>query len=158
MTDRKRSGKLLLEFFFACLFTVLFLFQSTSHVQGQALPLPKEIVEPESKWPDSLAFIVYDREAQVLNLDDIRRRIVYPQVLKDAEIPPNKVLVRILLDEYGNYVRHYVIKAADPEFMKELEPLIPEIMWLPAEQDGRPVSSWVTIPFRFHLLYNTAED
>jgi hypothetical protein len=130
------------------MFLTAFLVMGTAFIlPAQSVQQSEIIEEPAQIWPDSSAFIVYDREARPINFADIHRRIGYPQLPADAEIDQSKVYVRILLDQYGNYVRHHVILSGHPVLNEAIEPLIPEIMWLPAEQNGRPVASWITLPF-----------
>lgn len=149
MTGRKRSGKLPGPVCLIGLLAAMFVLQSASFVRGQDFPLPHLITEPEPIWPDSIAYIEYDREARALNMDEIVRRVGYPQVKQDDEFPPSKVIVRVLVDKDGNYVRHYVIARTRNELMHAVEPLVPDIKWLPAQKDGSPVASWVTLPFTF---------
>lgn len=132
---------------FICFITTCMVLVTACALPAQSVEISEEIVEPEPLWPDSTEFIVYEKEARPLNFSEIHRRIGYPEIPADAEISSGKVVVRILLDQYGNYVRHHLVKGGLPEVTENIEALIPDLMWLPAEKDGRPAASWVTIPF-----------
>ena len=70
----------------------------------------EEIIDDEDmpeviqwKEPDINAFISVDQEAVPVNLDQIRKQVGYPQIARDAGIQ-GQVVIRVLIDENGNYV------------------------------------------------------
>jgi hypothetical protein len=134
------------SFLHGMLATLIFQVGLFSIAFSQTKPPTEPQVIAAPAWPDSSEFITYEREASTTNLDEIHQRIGYPAIPKDADLD-GKFIVRILVDENGNYVRHYVVRMAHPAIMERIEPLVPEFRWIPAEKGGRPVPSWVTLPF-----------
>jgi protein TonB len=90
------------------------------------------------------------KQPAVLNLDDIKKSIVYPRQLKEAEFEGD-VILKILVDEKGAYKSHKVLKSAHPLFLKEVESRIKPLSFTPGNQGGRNVQVWVTMPFKFRL-------
>lgn len=111
--------------------------------------IPEVIVaEPE---PDINAFIFADEEPKPTNMGNIQKSIGYPQIAKDAGIQGN-VVVRVLVDELGNYNKHRVINEVHPILTKAVEKHISRLKFTPAIQGGKPIKFWVNIPFAFKLL------
>lgn len=90
------------------------------------------------------------KQPVALNLNDIKKRVVYPRQLKEAEYEGD-VVVKILVDEKGSYKTHKVLKSAHPLFLKEVESQIKDLTFSPGNQGGRDVQVWVMIPFKFRL-------
>lgn len=114
---------------------------------------PVEVKEPEPKEedPDPFKFVMVDQEPQPVNMDDIKKRIGYPPTAKEAGIE-GVVVVRILVDKNGNYVKHIVMQSPHPLLTKAVEKEIRNLKFTPGIQAGRPIKVWVTIPFRFKLM------
>jgi len=109
---------------------------------------PAEVVEePE---PDPNAFIAVEKEPAPVNLDEIKRRIVYPPLLKEAGVQ-GKVVVRILVGKDGKYIKHQVLRSSHKLFTEAVEKEIQNLEFTPAIQAGKPIKLWVTIPFDFRL-------
>jgi protein TonB len=132
----------------------------TKNVEGDpnALPVieegtgtgnqPAEVAEePE---PDINAFVAVEKEPAPVNLDEIKKRIVYPPLLKEAGVQ-GKVIVRILVGKDGKYIKHQVIKSSHKLFTEAVEKEIQNLEFTPAIQAGKPIKLWVTIPFDFRL-------
>ncbi|MDX2283862.1 MAG: TonB family protein [Bacteroidia bacterium] len=111
---------------------------------------PEEIAAPEAA-PSADEFIFAEQEPVAINVDEIRKLIGYPQIAKDAGIEGN-VVVRVLVDKRGAYVRHKVINQAHPVLSKAVEEHISKLKFSPAIQGGKPIQFWVNIPFNFKLL------
>ncbi|MDX2283861.1 MAG: TonB family protein [Bacteroidia bacterium] len=110
---------------------------------------PEEIAVPETEPKDNI-FIVVEQEPVPINVDEIRKLIGYPQIAKDAGIEGN-VVVRVLVDKRGAYVRHKVISQAHPVLSSAVEAQIGKLKFSPAIQGGKPIQFWVNIPFSFKL-------
>lgn len=80
----------------------------------------------------------------------MKNLIGYPPIAKDAEIT-GKVIVRILVDEDGNYVRHIVLKDPHPILTKSVTDHLSILKFRPAISEGKPVKFWVTMPFQICL-------
>lgn len=95
-------------------------------------------------------FVYADKEPKVINMDVVRKKVGYPTLAQQAGIQ-GKVVVRVLVDENGNYRRHKVVMRNHPILCKEVEKHIHELSFLPARRDGKPIQFWVNIPFNFRL-------
>lgn len=114
---------------------------------------PVEVKEPEPKEeePDPFKFVMVEQEPQPVNMDDIKKRIGYPPTAKEAGIE-GVVVMRILVDANGNYVKHIVMQSPHPLLTKAVEKEVKNLKFTPGIQAGRPIKVWVTIPFRFKLM------
>lgn len=85
-----------------------------------------------------------------VNLDKVRKDIGYPPdaIAEGAE---GVVTVRVMVDTYGNYLSHKVVKDAHPALVRAVEAHIAEVQYSPARKSGNNVAYWITIPFRFQL-------
>lgn len=110
-----------------------------------------EVVVEQSAEPDINAFIFAEEEPKPVNMDNIQRAIGYPQIARDAGIE-GQVVIRVLVDEKGNYVRHKVLNGVHPILEKAVEDKINQLRFTPAIQGGKPIPFWVNIPFAFKLL------
>lgn len=101
--------------------------------------------------PDINEFVFVDSEPKALNLDSVRNQIGYPQeaISEDAE---GTVVVRILVDTAGNYVRHSIVKIVHPALAVAVDEHVGELKFEPAMQGGKPIMFWTNIPFPFKLI------
>jgi protein TonB len=106
-------------------------------VVEDAEPLPTEFFGGEEPKP--------------VNMDEIKKLIGYPPMAKEAEIQ-GKVVVRVLVDKTGHYVKHLVLKDPHPLLTKGVTDKLPELKFTPGRQNNQPVKVWVTIPFDFKLV------
>ncbi|MEM6629009.1 MAG: TonB family protein [Bacteroidota bacterium] len=95
-------------------------------------------------------FVEVDQEPRPLNLQEIRQQIGYPQSEQNEGIEGNVVL-RILIDEEGAYIRHVVLNEGHPVLEQAVAEKIRHLVFSPATQKGNPVKFWVNIPFVFKL-------
>lgn len=100
--------------------------------------------------PDPNRFVFAQEQATPLNMDDVKRATGYPLIAREAGIE-GAVMMRILVDSKGRYVKHYVAKAAHPLLTKEVEIALPFLVFTPAIQSGKPIPFWVNIPYNFKL-------
>lgn len=125
------------------LFIMLFAFVNQTFAQEQTIPRSEPFGMKKSDEN-------INTEPVPLNMQEIKRRIGYPPVAKEAGIE-GKVLLRILVDEKGNYMRHKIINSAHPLFDREIEKYISELRFTPAIQNGKPTKFWVNLPLNFKL-------
>lgn len=109
---------------------------------------PAVIAEEE---PDVDDFIFVSEEPQPLNMEEIKAIIGYPDVARDAHIE-GQVVVRLLVDEHGNYRKHKMIKKVHPLLAEAVEKHLHKLKFSPAIQANKPIKFWVNIPFRFMLM------
>ncbi|TAE50974.1 MAG: TonB family protein [Bacteroidetes bacterium] len=95
-------------------------------------------------------FIFVQQEPRPLNFEDVKRKIGYPVKAMKSGIE-GKVFCRVLVDEQGHYLRHYITRAADPLLTEAVEAGVSQLMFTPALRDERPVKFWVNVPFSFNL-------
>ncbi len=102
----------------------------------------------ESQFPAMHDYIAFDREAEVLNLTEVKKAIGSPIAVLKSDKPLN-IHCRVLIDEYGRYVRHTVNRVDHPELIGPVALQIPNLQFLPAEKNREHVSCWVNVPFTF---------
>ena len=107
---------------------------------------PEESVDPS--LPDIDDFLISEKEPRSLNMTEVVKNIGYPQIARDAGIQ-GSVVVRVLIDHEGNYLRHQVINREHPILSREVEKHVSELRFEPAIQGGKPIAFWVNVPFVF---------
>ncbi len=117
-------------------------------------PSPTTIVtmnEPSIKetHPDSEEFIVYEKEAFV-NLNDLKRIIVYPQIAKAASIQGN-VTIQVLISADGLPIKAKILSSDNAVLDQAAIDAVMKIKYQAAIQNGINVSSWLIIPINFQL-------
>ncbi len=104
----------------------------------------KKIVEP--KIEDLFIGI----EPKPVNLNDIKKSIVYNQGLKEMGIQ-GKVTLRVLIDEDGNVMKFVTIRTPHQLFVDEVSKHLNKLKFVPAIQNNKPVKCWINVPFDFKL-------
>jgi protein TonB len=117
--------------------------------EGDGQGQPAEVVEKEEE-PDPNAFIAVEKEPQPVNIDEIKKRIGYPPLAKEAGIQ-GKVIVRVLVGKNGKYEKHIVLRSPHKLLTEAVEKELPNLEFTPGIQAGKPIKVWVTIPFDFQL-------
>ncbi len=82
--------------------------------------------------------------------DAIKRNIEYPISERAAGIQ-GKVVIRVVVDDMGNISSYQVLKSPSKKLAKAAYKAIKSVKWVPAKQNGKPISVWVTIPIYFKL-------
>ncbi|MFK7923928.1 MAG: energy transducer TonB [Bacteroidia bacterium] len=102
----------------------------------------------DTRTPSINDIIFVDREPKAVNLDFIRRKANHamPTHLANKD---GLVIVRVLVDEFGDYRDHKVIQRSHPVMSDQVEKYIKSLEFLPARRDGKAVPFWINIPFRF---------
>lgn len=125
------------------LFIMLFAFANQTFAQEQTIPRSEPFGMKKSDENINI-------EPVPLNMQEVKRRIGYPPVAKEAGIE-GQVIIRILVDEQGNYIRHIIAKAGHPILQMAIEEHIKELRFTPAIQNGKPTKFWVNLPLNFKL-------
>lgn len=105
----------------------------------------------EGKEPGINEFVFAEAEPLPVNLTDIIKEVGYPEEAVNQSIQGD-VVVRILIDEQGNYIKHSFIKEVHPSLTAAVEAHISELTFTPALQGGKPIKYWTNIRFPFKLL------
>ena len=89
---------------------------------------------------------IWSREATPINIEEIRAKIKYPKGI-NLESKEDKVILQILVDEEGNYVKHIVISSPHPSYTKAVEKYVRRLKFKPAITFGEPVKDEVIVAF-----------
>lgn len=113
---------------------------------------PTEPSTPENAaiWNTTDEFVLLDEQPVPVNMDVIADVIEYPDSAWDNGIS-GKVLLRVLVDASGKYVRHKVLQTPHQWLTAEVERHIAKLQFTPAIQNGRAIATWVTVPFDFRI-------
>lgn len=109
--------------------------------------------DDQSSDPGISAFIQVDKEPKPLNINEVKKRIGYPPKARRAGIQ-GQVVMRVLVDQKGNYVKHKTVKTDHSILSDRVELHISSLKFSPAIQKGRAIKFWVNIPFNFSLSGN----
>lgn len=104
------------------------------------------VIEPAT----SQEYIIVEEQPKQLNLDEVRKKIGYPEKAQKAKIE-GLIIARVLVDKEGKYKKHKVVRSAHLILQEAVEKYLPELRFEPAMQGGKPIAFWVNIPFRFKL-------
>ncbi len=115
-----------------------------SDPRGELIEQENTIAGSESNEEDPNAFILLDEEPKPINLDEVRSAISYPKAWQDIS---GKVVVRVLIDKAGNYVKHIVLKNPHDELTQEVTKHLHKLKFTPGKFANEPLSVWLTIPF-----------
>ena len=96
-------------------------------------------------------YIEADEMPRPLNMREVQMKIGYPQIARDAGID-GTVVVRILVNTDGSYLRHEVLNSVHPVLDQAVEVHLSKLKFTPAQKDEQPMKFWVNIPFSFKLL------
>lgn len=113
--------------------------------------VPEVLSVVEEEVPDVNAFIFVEEEPKPINLDEVKSMIGYPTFARDAGIE-GRVIIRVLVDEMGQYMKHKVINQVHPALTEACEKQIVKLRFTPAIQGGTPIKFWINIPFNFQLI------
>ena len=99
--------------------------------------------------PDAYEFVAVEKEPYI-NLSDLQKKIVYPEIAKRANIE-GKVMVRVLVGKVGKPIKT-IIEKSDNELLNDAaSKAIMGSLFAPAIQNGHPIDCWVSIPIQFKL-------
>lgn len=109
-----------------------------------SLFIPMKLVaqEPLPSEPSPKEYIVCWPEPTPLNLDSLKSHIRHPGICAEG-----KVIVRVLLDTDGHYLKHNVLKTPHELWTNAVAAVLPMLRCTPAFIAGKPVKCWITIPF-----------
>ena len=100
--------------------------------------------------PGLTEFVDLTAEPAALNMKEFKRKVGYPTIPKEAGIE-GKLVVRVLVNTDGTYLRHVVLRSPHPAFTQEVARHLPLLRFSPGMQGTHPVKVWVTLPVDFKL-------
>jgi outer membrane biosynthesis protein TonB len=98
--------------------------------------------------PDPNKHIFVQEQPKPINMDEIRKKIGYPIVTKEA-VFWGAIMLNVLVDEKGNYVRHIVSEGESSLLLEEIEKYINQLKFTPAMLNGKAIAFWLNVPFYF---------
>lgn len=86
-----------------------------------------------------------------INLDSVQSYIAYPSIARQNEIQ-GQVIMDILIDEEGKYIKHLVKSSAHNLLTESVEQHIEQLRFMPAMINKQQIASWteISIDFRLH--------
>ncbi|MEL6132702.1 MAG: energy transducer TonB [Bacteroidota bacterium] len=91
-----------------------------------------------------------DTPPETVNYEMVTEHMGYPDVAKKSGIE-GRVVLRVLVNEKGEYVHHSVETDDHPLLRIPCELFIPYLKFQPAKLNGKNVKCWVSVPFEFVL-------
>lgn len=91
-----------------------------------------------------------DQAPKPLNMAEVQMKVGFPKAAYEQGLQ-GRVLIKVLVDKDGKYLRHEIAESPDDIFTDAVEQHIKELTFEPAVKDDKPVQFWVTIPFTFKL-------
>lgn len=115
----------------------------------QDFNLDQKVDVKKEEEPNIDEFIPVEKEPYI-DLADLQRRIVYPEMARKAGIE-GSVVVRVLVDKNGK-PKKAVIQSSDSQMLNQAAiDAVMKSTFTPAIQNGQPILCWVSIPIRFKL-------
>lgn len=106
---------------------------------------PEEAVVVEEKDPDPSEFVAVEKYPELVTMTKPK----YPEIAMQAGLT-GTVHVNILVDKEGKVKDAKVVKGNEIFYEAALE-AAKKCVFTPAIQNGKPVSVWVMMPFKFEL-------
>ncbi len=96
-------------------------------------------------------FVYCDSEPQIINFKEALTKHPFPSILKDAGIDGG-TMIRVLVSEEGDYLDHQVLSSVHPILAKHWSQVVKELVFSPAQYQGKNIAFWVDVPFYYHLF------
>lgn len=102
--------------------------------------------EVKGEEPDPAVFVEVEKSPEPIKLV----KPVYPEVAQKAGLT-GIVVLRVLVNTEGKPIKAVVIKADNEVFIEPAKKAALETLFSPAVQNGKPITCWLNMPFRFSL-------
>lgn len=112
----------------------------------QDIKIEKEVKQQNDDNLDPSAFVAVEKNPEPISLV----KPVYPEIAQRAGLT-GLVVLRVLVNKEGKPMRTAVIKADNDIFVEPAKEAAMKTLFTPAIQNGKPITCWVNIPFRFSL-------
>lgn len=90
------------------------------------------------------------KKPEPINMRAVQQTIGYPLLAREADIQ-GTVILKILVDENGDYLKHIVLTSPHPILLKAVEAHVASLKFLPAYQGDKTIKFWLVVPFKFKL-------
>ncbi len=107
-------------------------------------------IEPKDDLPKEDDFTFMEKNPAPVNMDQVKSKMDYPAMARESGIE-GRVILRVLLDENGRYMKHVVKQSPHKWLTEEAIKHVDEIRFTPGIQAGNPVKCWITVPFDFRI-------
>lgn len=111
----------------------------------QDIKIEKEVKRDDDN-PNPADFMPVEKNPEPIQLV----KPVYPEIAQRAGLT-GLVVLRVLVNKEGKPMRTQVIKADNDLFVEPAKEAAMKTLFTPAIQNGKPITCWVNIPFRFSL-------
>lgn len=101
--------------------------------------------------PEIDEFVYVDKEPVPVNLNEVRQSIEYPASAVEKGIE-GTVVVRVLVDQEGHYVKHQLVKSVSPELDAAVVARVSDLEFEPALKNEISLMYWFNVPFPFRLV------
>lgn len=107
---------------------------------GKGTPPPPIVEDP----------LYLDESPNISNMTELKACIEYPRILRDDGFEGD-VLLRVTIDENGNVEKVEVVKTSHALFTQAVNKCLPKAKGKAGIKKGKPVKSWVIMPFKFRV-------
>ncbi|MFC1543070.1 TonB family protein [Candidatus Neomarinimicrobiota bacterium] len=110
-------------------------------------------------WSPALPFTAYDSPPEPIGgYTAIQQHVVYPEPAKSAGIE-GSVIVQAFVDENGQVTETIVLRGLPNTGLDEAAlAALKNTTFKPAQQEGKPVGVWISIPVHFQLTGKATND
>lgn len=117
---------------------------------GGAVKVEQDIKIVEEKKvddnPDPSSFVPVEKEPMPI----AQVKPVYPEIASRAGLT-GQVVLRVLVNKEGRPIKVMVFKADNDIFVEPAKEAAMKTLFTPAIQNGKPITCWLNMPFKFSL-------
>lgn len=111
----------------------------------QDIKIEQEVKKADD-YPDPSTFIPVEKNPERIQVVTPE----YPEIAQRAGLT-GQVVLRILVNKEGKPVKTMVMKADNDIFIEPAKEAAMKTLFTPAIQNGKPITCWVVIPYKFSL-------
>ena len=111
------------------------------------LGLSKKDIEDEAFMPDPNRIVDLEKQAEFDKRDLNKNKLSLKSTLKTSG--DNRVIVRAFVNRYGKVLSTLIFYSDNDELNDAAEEAVKNTKFRPGIQNGKPVSSWVSVPVVF---------
>lgn len=112
----------------------------------QDIKIEQEVKKVANDDPDPTAFMAVEKSPEPI------QRVIptYPEIAQRAGLT-GQVVLRVLVSKEGKPIKTQVMKADNEIFVEAAKEAAMKTLFTPAIQNGKPITCWVNIPYKFSL-------